>query len=187
MQIVRAHEQRAMPWKNGGGVTYEIAAFPEGAGIDAFDWRLSMADVKTDGPFSLFPGIDRSLGIVTGTGLILRIAGRDDIRVEADTPSPLFAADVATESKLIDGPVLDLNIMTTRGRWSHHLRLQKAGDPVDMVSDAVRILVAQHGHLTLGAIVLEPRDALIVAPGEAAPVITPSDALFFHIDLWRNV
>ena len=50
-----------MPWKNGGGETAEIAVSPPGAALDDFDWRLSMARVETDGPFSAFPGIDRTL------------------------------------------------------------------------------------------------------------------------------
>ena len=65
MKIVRASEQRAMPWKNGGGITYEVAVFPAiSPSLDDFDWRVSMARVAADGPFSLFPGIDRSLAIV---------------------------------------------------------------------------------------------------------------------------
>jgi environmental stress-induced protein Ves len=47
-----------MPWKNGGGETTEIAVFPDGAGLSDFDWRVSMARVDGDGPFSSFPGIE---------------------------------------------------------------------------------------------------------------------------------
>lgn len=176
MRIIRASEQRAMPWKNGGGVTYEIAVYPEGAGIDTFEWRLSMADVKASGPFSIFPGIDRSLAIVTGNGLTLRVAGRDDIEVRPGAPSPLFAADVATSSDLVDGRVLDLNIMTRRALWSHRMREGAAGEHTgETAPGSIRIIVA-----------LESRDTMIIEPGEPAPAIDASSGRFVHIDLWRN-
>ena len=68
MRILRAESYRRMPWKNGGGETTEIAVSPEGAGLDDFDWRVSMARVESSGPFSLFAGIDRTLAILEGEG-----------------------------------------------------------------------------------------------------------------------
>ena len=68
MQVLRAENYRRMPWKNGGGETTEIAVFPAGAGLDDFDWRVSMARVESSGPFSVFPGIDRTLAILEGEG-----------------------------------------------------------------------------------------------------------------------
>ena len=65
-----------MPWKNGGGVTSELARSPQ---ADEFDWRLSVAEVATDGPFSQFPGIDRLLVLLSGADagqLIARAARR---------------------------------------------------------------------------------------------------------------
>lgn len=187
MRVIPSSEQRAMPWKNGGGVTYEIAVYPEGAGIDAFEWRLSMADVRTSGPFSMFPGIDRSLAIVTGRGLTLRIAGRDNIDVRPDAPSPLFPADVATSSDLIDGPVLDLNIMTRRASWSHSLREGTADKYTgETTSGAMQIIVALEGQLALGDVTLAPRDTAIMEPGEPVPVVEASAARFVQIKLWRN-
>ncbi|EGD04024.1 hypothetical protein B1M_13530, partial [Burkholderia sp. TJI49] len=55
--LTRAADLVASPWKNGGGVTREIAAFPPGAALDAFAWRVSVADVGAAGPFSRFDGI----------------------------------------------------------------------------------------------------------------------------------
>src|ERR1700720_3517473 len=73
LKIVRASDCLTTPWKNGGGSTTEIAAAPEGASLDIFDWRISMARVASDGPFSDFPGIDRTLAVVSGHGLALTI------------------------------------------------------------------------------------------------------------------
>ena len=67
IRIVRQRDLNRVPWKNGGGTTCEIAASPAGAGMEAFDWRLSMADVAADGPFSNFSDIDRTLVLIEGT------------------------------------------------------------------------------------------------------------------------
>ncbi len=64
-----------MPWKNGGGETVEIAVFPEGAGFKDFGWRISLASVASDGPFSAFPGIDRTLTVIDGVGIDLVVDG----------------------------------------------------------------------------------------------------------------
>ena len=71
MQVVRAASYRRMPWKNGGGETIEMLASPAGVSLETFDWRISMASVVADGPFSSFAGIDRTLGIIDGAGLVL--------------------------------------------------------------------------------------------------------------------
>ena len=60
MRVLRAADYPRMPWKNGGGETAEILVEPAGAPLDSFDWRLSMARVAADGPFSLFPGVERT-------------------------------------------------------------------------------------------------------------------------------
>src|ERR1700724_4705436 len=75
LKIVRASDCGTTPWKNGGGSTTEIAAAPFGATLDNFDWRVSMARVASDGPFSEFAGIDRTLAVVKGGGLELTIGG----------------------------------------------------------------------------------------------------------------
>ena len=58
MKILRHEDYKVMPWKNGGGITTEIWVSPEGSGLAGvpFDWRVSIADVATDGPFSKFAG-----------------------------------------------------------------------------------------------------------------------------------
>ncbi len=76
--VLSPADYRRMPWKNGGGHTTEIAAFPAGAGLASFVWRVSIADVLQDGPFSPFPGIDRTLVLLEGEGMRLSGDGRAD-------------------------------------------------------------------------------------------------------------
>ena len=122
MRILRASGHRTMPWKNGGGSTTEIAVSPNGAGIDAFDWRISMAVVAGDGPFSVFPGVDRTLSILDGAGLVLHGIGAGPVRLDRTTAPFAFPADVAVSASLVDGPITDLNVMTRRGRFRSRVR-----------------------------------------------------------------
>ncbi|MFD0462192.1 HutD family protein [Microvirga aerilata] len=89
-RVIRNADLVRVAWKNGGGTTAEVAAFPEGSGFDTFGWRISMADVESDGPFSVFPDIDRTLIVVEGNGIELDVEGvpfRLD-RASPSSPSP---------------------------------------------------------------------------------------------------
>lgn len=109
-----------MPWKNGGGETQEIAVHPPQASLDALHWRISMAGVISDGPFSLFPGIERTLCVLQGHGLQLDMGTVHSLTVDS---APLrFAADQPVRARLVDGPIMDLNIMTRRDSHRHAVR-----------------------------------------------------------------
>ncbi|MCZ0735979.1 HutD family protein [Phreatobacter sp. AB_2022a] len=121
MKHLRAAGHRRMPWKNGGGETAEIAVHPESAGLADFGWRVSMATVASDGPFSLFPGIDRTLAVLTGAGIRLDVEGLGTRRLTPASPPLPFPADAPAGARLIDGTITDLNVMTRRGRYRHSL------------------------------------------------------------------
>ncbi|MFP6560505.1 HutD family protein [Paraburkholderia sp. B3] len=128
--LLRGADLVASPWKNGGGVTREIAAASAGAvvvgsapaggagaGLDAFAWRVSVADVAQAGPFSRFEDVDRTLVLLEGAGMLLDEAG-PAARTHALT-QPLdvarFAGEAAIEARLVDGPTRDFNLMVRRG------------------------------------------------------------------------
>ena len=118
MRLIRAGDCRRMAWKNGLGETVEIAVFPEASPLDGFDWRITVA---ADGPFSRFPGIDRTLSVLSGAGLDLTIDGASHRLTPTSAPLA-FPADVETRAELLGGPVTDLNVMTRRGRFTHAVR-----------------------------------------------------------------
>ena len=105
-------------WKNGAGMTREIAISPPGANSDDFDWRISVAEIARDAPFSAFPGVDRCIVLLRGDGMRLRSveAGIDQ---QLDRPhEPFhFAGDDALQASLLGGPSEDLNVMVRRGRY----------------------------------------------------------------------
>lgn len=139
--LLRDGEHRVMPWKNGGGSTTEVAVGPEGAGLDGFDWRISMATVAADGPFSLFPGIDRTLAILGGAGLVLHGLDAGPVRLTRGSAPFAFPADAAVSATLLDGPITDLNVMTRRGRFRS--RVRPAQGAVEIAADtAVAFLLA---------------------------------------------
>jgi uncharacterized protein len=105
-RLFPASQFLSMPWKNGGGVTHEIFRFPEGS--EHWVWRMSVADVAADGPFSAFPGCTRSLTLLSGAGMRLDFTDRS---AELLSPygSVLFSGEDALSAHLLDGPTTDFN------------------------------------------------------------------------------
>ncbi|MCZ1007523.1 HutD/Ves family protein [Streptomyces lydicus] len=136
MRILRAEGRAAAPWSNGGGVTREIAVQPPGSGWDTFAWRVSLADVTRDGPYSPLPGVRRILTVVDGAGLELTVDGTTWLLPERYRPFA-FPGGAATGSRLLDGrPVVNLNVMLREGR---------AAATVEMVRGSRRVWPADDG------------------------------------------
>lgn len=105
-RILNPDEFQTNPWKNGGGVTHEIARHAVG---DIWQWRISIAEVGADGPFSLFPGMTRILTVIEGAGIDLLSA---DGVMEARLYRPvLFPGDLDLTARLVGGPVRNLNLI----------------------------------------------------------------------------
>jgi environmental stress-induced protein Ves len=104
-------------WKNGAGITREVAVSPPGAPPDAFDWRVSVAEVEQDAPFSVFPGIDRCIVLLRGAGMLLRGAEGELVHRLDRRHEPFhFSGDLPLDATLLAGPSSDFNVMTRRGR-----------------------------------------------------------------------
>lgn len=122
MRVIRADEYRRMRWKNGLGETAEVAIAPPAATLEAFDWRISLARVEADGPFSSFPGIDRTLTVVAGSGFRLVVDGAAPVDLARGSAPFVFRGESAVQSTLLAGPVTDLNVMTRRPGFRHRVR-----------------------------------------------------------------
>jgi len=129
VRLLTPNDYRSMPWKNGAGRTTEIAVHPPGAALDAFAWRVSIADVERDGPFSRFPGIDRTIVLLAGSGMRLAGPGTSPkgpgmgpkgTARETDLTTRFvahdFSGDDAIDCTLLAGPCRDFNAMFRRGR-----------------------------------------------------------------------
>jgi environmental stress-induced protein Ves len=172
MRVLRATDYRRMPWKNGAGETIEMLVSPPGASFDSFDWRLSMAHVGAPGPFSLFPDVDRTLSVIAGAGLVLRLADQAPVTLDRHATPFAFPGDIAVDSTLVDGPVDDLNVMTRRVRFNHRVVRHTLAAPAQLAwSGDIAILVAisDATAIEIGGqnITLEPQDAIVLETGDA--------------------
>jgi environmental stress-induced protein Ves len=187
---LRATGYRRVPWKNGGGETMEIAVWPAGAGMDDFDWRLSMALVARDGAFSVFAGVDRTLCILDGGGVELRVDDAPARRLTAASEPFAFSGDVPAYSTLRDGPVTDFNVMTRRARWRHAVQRVSvpAGDVRDIGAD-VQVVFCGSGTISIlvddAVEPLAARDTILLpAPGPTVPrVRAEADAVVYLVTL----
>ena len=187
---LRAHDRKPQPWKNGGGTTSEIAAFPAGASLDEFGWRVSIAEVASGGPFSTFPGVDRTLVVLDGEGIDLDVEGRPTSTLGPASAPYRFPADAPTVATLRSGPIRDLNVMTRRGRFDHGVTRLAPDSSRFRLSAPTAMLIARSRPVRLGmpatAFELEAHDALLIEQAHAGAAhvelaITPADG--FHSDL----
>ncbi|MFG6448262.1 HutD family protein [Roseateles sp. BYS180W] len=132
------------PWRNGGGVTRELLAWPHPA-----DWvlRLSVAEIAKDGPFSAFPGIDRWFAVLSGAGVAL-----DALTLRVGDALHAFDGAAAPHCRLLDGVTEDFNLMHHRG--AGHVLVSPAlpGQPQAVEGAAwMGLFTAQAGVLVHGA------------------------------------
>ncbi|WP_210381146.1 HutD/Ves family protein [Microvirga zambiensis] len=182
VRIIRNADLIRVPWKNGGGTTAELAAFPKDSSFESFGWRISMADVASDGPFSIFQGIDRTLIVVEGDGIELDVEG---IAYPLDEASPKlsFSGDDITTGRLLSGPIRDLNVMTRRGRFRHRTRFVESGVALLSEDTSVAFIVALDGSFdvtldstihslgVLDTLMLEATQELILLSGTGRAIL----------------
>jgi environmental stress-induced protein Ves len=113
MRLLTPAEFRTQPWKNGGGVTHEIIRWPD-SGDDDYEIRISIADDRTPGPFSRFPGYRRWSFLAGSAPIVLEIGGAVH-RLEARGDHVEVGGDVAITCELPAGPTRLFNILVRDG------------------------------------------------------------------------
>ncbi len=114
-------------WRNGGGETREIVSWPAAAPLPAgggpqpaindFAWRASIATIDRDGGFSVFPGVDRSITLLEGDGVLLQGAQGAAHALTRQGEPYAFAGEERITAVLAGGASRDFNIMTRRLDW----------------------------------------------------------------------
>ena len=149
----------ATPWKNGGGVTREIVCTPPGAGMDSFDWRVSIAHIAADGPFSAFTGVDRVITLLEGAGVRLT---SDDGAFDHALSTPLapfaFAGEAPVMGTLLGGDCHDFNVMTRRATCLAQVAVLRT--PTELAHAPAGLLMSVHGQWTAGEHALAPGQGL---------------------------
>lgn len=181
-QTVSPSQVPATPWRNGGGVTRELLAWPSAA-----DWRvrLSVADIEGDGPFSRFEGIERWFAVLEGTGVALRVGGQFHELTPASAPLR-FDGAVPVDCALLRGTTRDFNLMAAPGA----ARLQRVQGRAAF-SGAAGALVALYAHrgaarLACGAEAIRLAGPLLVWQLLGAPasiMVEADDALWMEVAL----
>ena len=183
-QLLPAAARAAQPWKNGGGITREVAAHPPGSDLDSFAWRVSVAEVGAGGPFSQFAGVDRRMAILAGT-LEFTLAGQAQ-RLTAESEPVAFAGEAAASAAPGGDLVTDLNVMTRRGRFES--RLGRRHGPLQLALTADTVLILALAPLAVRCVEahreLAPLDALRF-DGAVRCQVTPgaAGAAFYLVEL----
>lgn len=172
LRIVRiaAREQLLQPWRNGLGMTREIARFPL---TGDWDWRMSIARIDADSAFSSFPGVDRWLLLLRGNGLRLRFADGETLELAPPHGDAAFAGERGVAGELIDGPTDDFNLMWRRDRIAADCWLRP------LVGNGVLAVAPQDiwaVHLIAGRLQLADGIGTQLAAGDAAVIESTIDA-----------
>jgi uncharacterized protein len=178
-----------VPWKNGGGATRTLAVEPPDATLNDFLWRISMAEVGEPGEFSLFPGIDRTILLWSGNGLVLRAANWSFTVAQPLAPFS-FRGEDKIVCELIGGPTTDLNVMVRRGAAEAVVSL--AWEPVTLTQAAdVLIVLCAAGSVTVSGgypgFKLKANEFVRMEPCEPETILCPSssDAKFLYMLISR--
>lgn len=168
-RILRAGDRVPTPWSNGGGVTREITVDPVHAGLADFGWRVSLADVVGDGPYSALPDVDRIITVVDGQGMVLTIDGAIHPPIRPLRPFA-FPGDAVTDCRLTGGPIVNLNVMTRRGRAAAKVRILDGAHTAEVPVNGSVLLVA-----------LTDDVGFFVDPG-LVPAVAPEDCRLARFD-----
>ncbi|BBK39805.1 hypothetical protein STAQ_48830 [Allostella sp. ATCC 35155] len=185
--ILRAAGRRRIPWKNGGGEAEDVAAHLPDADWITMEWRVSRAWITASGPFSVFPGIDRTFLVAEGDGVELSPAGAP-VQLDQVAAPFSFPGDVATDCRLLAGPVVALNVMTRRERWRHRVTRRPVTGPERLAATApVTLAVLLRGRAALPGVdadaVIEPADAIRLSPGETIALDAVPSTVLAWIEL----
>ncbi len=115
--IISPKDFKVVPWKNGQGYTTELYISHKFENFP-FSWRISMAKVTQNGPFSDFSGYDRILVMMQGNGIILQHDSLKENKLSKRFDIAYFSGDSKTSATLIDGEIQDFNVITYRNHCS---------------------------------------------------------------------
>ncbi len=159
-----------MPWKNGGGATTEIYASTAGSGLtgEAFDWRVSIADVVQDGPFSSFDGYDRHIMLLDGNGMVLEGEPEGSIVLTEKYVPRSFSGEWNLHGRLVAGPVKDFNLMSRRSscRSTLHCEMMQSAVEVGPTHGSLLIYIL-NGSMNCPAGRITAGDSLLLQHGES--------------------
>ena len=177
MRIIRHEDLQEGRWRNGMGVSWDIASDPPGA--EDFGWRFAIARIEQDVPFSLYPEVDRVFTLIGGKGLDLDFEGRPSLAVHRlFVPHP-YPCDVNTFCRLRDGPCRALNLFMRRGAWRASVDVLSSA--AEIAHDGPVLFFALEGESIINGETLRPGDAAVAE----APLRTWTQGFLYAAKLSR--
>jgi uncharacterized protein len=177
MSIVPFAELKAVPWKNGLGITREIAVEPAGATMEDFVWRVSIADVDTASPFSRFPGVDRTIVLLEGDGFTMTLDGTREHALTTPCQSFAFAGELSVEVTLVGGATRDFNLMVRRG--AAHGSIDVVRGPASVDATGVALIHIANGNAISDGTACQTGDS--IADPRAVELAAETTALLVRI------
>ena len=157
-----------MPWANGRGTSYEIASDRNEA--EEWTWRLAMAPVNEDGPFSRIECVNRFLAGVEGAGMLLSV---DRKKLQCQPMQVVrFRGDAITEAMLTDGPILDVNLMIRRKEADGEMAIVSEVGPLEVASIVVAVGGSAQVQCGDSAIYLERHDSILECDAETVSLVS---------------
>lgn len=185
LRLIRQSEMASGPWRNGMGVSWEIASHKEQDDAE-FSWRFAKARIDRDVPFSIYHGMDRVFMQISGNGLVLEFEGGQKIEVHQSNVPYAFACDIPLKCKLLDGPCFDLNLFTVRGKFEAQVSvLNLSGMETLDLTGVDAVFFALGGSAVLsgqgGAVLLNKGDAAVASHEQAVNVAGHGAVVFVGI------
>ncbi len=185
LRLIRQSEMVEGPWRNGMGVSWEIASHHEPNATD-FSWRFAKARIDRDVPFSIYPGMNRVFMQISGNGLDLEFEGGHKIEVHESNVPYAFPCDIPLNCKLLDGPCFDLNLFTVRGVYEAQASvLNLSGMETLDLSGVEAVFYALEGKTVLsgqdGAVSLNKGDASTASHEQTINIAGHGAAMFVAI------
>ncbi|MSP83745.1 MAG: HutD family protein [Alphaproteobacteria bacterium] len=172
-KVLRRADQRVVPWRNGQGTTREVHVAP-GPSPDRFAWRVSIATIDRPGPFSPYPGVDRTIMLIDGAGMILAVDGIAQ-RIEERFLPFGFRGESTVVCTPLGGRIHDFNVMTDRTLCSTRVAVSRLaeGETRSRPAPGSGLLACLTGKVTVAGadpIALGPWDCLLFDGREDADV-----------------
>lgn len=174
MRLLSPADYRVMPWKNGGGTTVEL--YCHGSLPDSFDWRVSIATVPGDGPFSSFTGYDRHIMAIDGEGFVLEGGPRGPISVFPLFEPRQFSGDWTIFGRLRNGPSRDFNLIARRERYDASMECLESAAPVSLTTETGWAFIHVFSGLAVCSGAFIPQNhSLLLEPGESGDMEIGAD------------
>jgi uncharacterized protein len=178
IQLIKQSEYTEQPWKNGGGLTREIAAAFSAEATPRALWRLSLASIERDGPFSEFRGYDRTIVAIDGA-VELDVEGQ---RIQLERAEPYdFPGEAQVTCRVTAGPAHDLNALTLRDGYAHDVEIVTSVQRFVLDEDEIVFVYVIDGTATALGASCDAGDTLRLQVDDTVEIVTTGSAAVVRI------